>query len=49
MLQLPFNEYMKFFPDNDRGLWGVVEAILGKQIIIEEFERKYNRAQRLVR
>lgn len=49
LLQLSFNEYMKFFPGNNRGLWGVVETILGKQINIEEFERKYNRTQRVIR
>lgn len=49
LLGLSFNEYMRFFPDNNKGLWGVVEEILGKQINIEEFERKYYNTQRHIR
>lgn len=49
LLGLSFNEYMRFFPDNNKGLWGIVEEILGKQINIEEFERKYYNTQRHIR
>ena len=49
LLSLTFNDYMKFFPDNDRGLWGIIEEILGRQINIEEFERKYYNTQRQIK
>ena len=49
LLNLTFNDYMKFFPDNDRGLWGIIEEILGRQINIEEFERKYYTTQRQIK
>ena len=41
LLSLSFNEYMNYFPDNENGLWGVIEEILNKKINIEKFQEKY--------
>ena len=49
LLGMPFNEYMRCFPENNRGLWGVIEEILGKQINIEELEKKYCNTKRNIR
>ena len=49
LLSLSFNQYMSFYPDTERGLWGVIEEITGKHINIEEFVKKYQNTQRHIR
>ena len=49
LLSLSFNEYMNYFPDNENGLWGVIEEILNKKIDIEKFQEKYKNTERSIR
>lgn len=42
----PFVVFMNSYPDNEKGLWGVVEQILGTKIDIPQMEQKYEHVQR---
>lgn len=43
-----FNEYMDAYPDNKKGLWGIVETILNINIDIKLFKEKYKNVKRKV-
>ncbi len=46
--QRPFNEYMDAYPNNKKGLWGIVETILNINIDIKLFKEKYKNVKRKV-
>lgn len=49
LLDMSFNEYMKSYPENKRGLWGVIEEVLGIEIDIEKLEKKYEKTKRHIK
>lgn len=49
LLSLSFNQYMDLYPNRIRGLWDVVEEILGKSINIEELKKKYGNTKRIIK
>lgn len=46
--QCPFNVYMDMFPDNSKGLWGIVEEILNNKIDIDKIKIKYENVKRKI-
>lgn len=46
--ECPFNLYMDMFPDNSKGLWSIVEEILGVKIEIDKFKEKYKDVRRRI-
>ena len=46
--KLPFIEYMDAFPDEEYGLWSIVEEVLEKQVNINTLKNKYKNTKRLI-
>lgn len=46
--ECPFDLYMDMFPDNSKGLWGIVEEVLNNKIDIDKFKKKYKNVQRRI-
>lgn len=46
--QCPFNLYMDMFPYNDKGLWGIVEKLINKEINIQKMKIKYQNVKRKI-
>lgn len=44
----PFDIYMDMFPDNSKGLWGIVEEVLNIKINIDKFKEKYKNVKRKI-
>lgn len=40
--QMNFIEYMDFYPNDEKGLWGILEKVYPKEINIENIKYKYN-------
>ncbi len=49
LLSLSFNDYMNYYPENKKGLWGVIEEIIEKKIDIEKLKEKYKNTKRSIR
>lgn len=46
--QCPFSLYMDMFPDNNKGLWGIVEEILDIEINVDKIKEKYTNVERKI-
>lgn len=46
--QCPFSLYMDMFPYNDKGLWGIVEELINKEIDIQKMKIKYQNVKRKI-
>lgn len=46
VINYPFNDYMDSFPFNKKGLWGVIEEILQRDIDINILKEKYINTKR---
>lgn len=44
----PFVEYMDNFPDEQNGLWGVVQELLGREVNIPFLREKYKTVERVI-
>ena len=43
---IPFTVYMNSYPDEEKGLWGVVEKVLETTVNVSQMEQKYEHVQR---
>lgn len=46
--ECPFDIYMDMFPDNSKGLWGIVEEVLNIKIDIDKSKKIYKNVQRKI-
>ena len=46
---LPFYLYMDMYPYNDKGLWGIVEKVLKREVDIEKMRGKYQTINRQIK
>lgn len=48
VMNTPFPEYMDKYPDEENGLWGVVQVLLGHTIDIPTLRKKYQMVERRI-
>ena len=44
--EMPFVTFMNMYPDEEKGLWSIVEKVLGITIDISQMEQKYEHVTR---